>query len=77
MIRFNWSATVGLVSWSIEEPYREPLIKPIKRVSKTVSSKKNLSLVLGVASPRTSKGNHKWKLAVLKKELKRRYNQSR
>ena len=72
MIDFNWSAVTGLVSWSIGEPHREPLPKPQTRIER-LSPK---AVVKEAITPRSreSKGNHKWRLSVLKKELKRKQN---
>jgi hypothetical protein len=72
MIIFNWSAVTGLVEWSISEPYREPLPKIQTIQQKQIKNQATLKRTLGVASKRESRGNHKWRLSVIRKELKRR-----
>ena len=72
MIVFNWSATYGLVSWSITEPDRVPLNQTDKILYNMNQDKILLRKALGVPRNRASKGNHKWRLSVLQKELKRR-----
>ncbi len=79
MIIVRWSAVTGYVSHRIDSS--DLVITPIDtKMSASVQSFVNtqnhsrnfLQTVLGVPRQRASKGNHQWKLSMIKKELKRR-----
>jgi hypothetical protein len=73
MINVTWSAVTGYVRHAFTAPHREPLIKKVKKDMVYDMSAKSLS-PKKTFKGRESKGNHKWRLSQIAKELKRKRN---
>jgi hypothetical protein len=79
MIYIEWSAVSGYISHVINDsdlefkPLNTSVSPSVQKMIDSQNHAKNfLSQTLGVPRHRASKGNHKWKLAMIQKELKRK-----